>query len=262
MTRYKRLPVAVCLQNVTVCCCSYPATVECAAAGAAAAGSAVGRPLVGPAAASAAVGGDDGRCRSWSVSPRRTDEEEPDGHQAAGSAGALEEALGAVIAERVREFRLQLGLTVGQLAELTSLSKGMLSKIENAQASPSLATLARLSGALKVPVTAFFRGLDEEQDVLHVKAGRGLDIEHKGSGPGHRYQLLGTMRAPHNSLETLLVTLTDRAEEFPLYQHPGTELIYMIAGRIEYLCGNSAYLLEPGDAMQFVGEVAARPDER
>ena len=178
---------------------------------------------------------------------------------AVGSPGALEEALGAVIAERVREFRLHLGLTVGQLAELTSLSKGMLSKIENAQASPSLATLARLSGALKVPVTAFFRGVNEEQDVLYVKAGRGLDIEHKGSGPGHRYQLLGTMRAPHNSLETLLVTLTDRAEEFPLYQHPGTEMIYMIAGRIEYLCGNSAYLLEPGDTMQFVGEVPHGP---
>ncbi len=182
-----------------------------------------------------------------------------DDRLAVGSPDALEEALGAVIAERVREFRLHLGLTVGQLAELTSLSKGMLSKIENAQASPSLATLARLSGALKVPVTAFFRGLNEEQDVLHVKAGRGLDIEHKGSGPGHRYQLLGTMRAPYNSLETLLVTLTDRAEEFPLYQHPGTEMIYMIAGRIEYLYGDSPYLLEPGDAMQFVGEVPHGP---
>jgi DNA-binding XRE family transcriptional regulator len=187
------------------------------------------------------------------------DKGEPHEHPAAGSPGTLEEALGAVIAERVREFRLRLGLTVGQLAELTSLSKGMLSKIENAQASPSLATLARLSGALKVPVTAFFRGLNEEQDVLYVKAGRGLDIEHKGSGPGHRYQLLGTMRAPHNSLETLLVTLTDRAEEFPLYQHPGTELIYMIAGRMEYLYGDSYHLLEPGDAVQFVGEVPHGP---
>jgi transcriptional regulator with XRE-family HTH domain len=178
---------------------------------------------------------------------------------AAESTGPLEEALGAVIAERVREFRLQLGLTVGHLAEVTGLSKGMLSKIENAQASPSLATLARLSEALKVPVTAFFRGLNEEQDVLVVKAGRGLDIEHKNSGPGHRYQLLGSMRAPHNTLETLLVTLTERAETFPLYQHPGTELIYVISGRLEYMCGNSRYLLEPGDAMQFVGEVPHGP---
>ncbi len=188
-----------------------------------------------------------------------TDSEDDDAE--ASRAGALEEALGAVIAERVREFRLVLGLTVGQLAELTGLSKGMLSKIENAQASPSLATLARLAQALKVPVTAFFRGrgLNEEQDVLVVKAGRGLDMQHKNSGPGHRYQTFGSMRAPHNSLESLLVTLTERAT-FSLYQHPGTELIYMISGRMEYLYGSSRYLLEPGDAMQFVGEVPHRPN--
>jgi transcriptional regulator with XRE-family HTH domain len=176
-----------------------------------------------------------------------------------GSGSALEDALATVIADRVRELRLQLGLTVGHLAELTGLSKGMLSKIENAQASPSLATLARLSGSLKVPVTAFFRGLNEEQDVLHVKVGRGLTIDHKGSGPGHLYQSLGAMRAPHNTLEPLLTTLTTRADTFPLYQHPGTELIYMITGRMEYLCGDSRYLLEPGDTMQFVGEVPHGP---
>src|SRR5262249_55343230 len=176
------------------------------------------------------------------------------------SDGTLEDALWAIIAARGREFGLQLALTVGQLAELTGLSKNMLSKIENAQASPSLATLARLSEALKVPVTAFFRGLNEEQDVLYVTAGRGLDIQHKGSGPGHRYQSLGTMRAPHNSLETLLVTLTERADTFPLYQHAGTELIYMITRRMEYLYGSARYLLEPKDALQFVGEVPHGPN--
>ena len=191
--------------------------------------------------------------------PAADDEREPDGQPAAGSAGALEEALGAVIAERVREFRLHLGLTVGQLAELTSLSKGMLSKIENAQASPSLATLARLSEALQVPVTAFFRGLNEEQDVLFVKAGQGLDIEHKGSGAGRRYELLGIMRAPNNNLEPVRVTLTERSNTFPLYQHAGTELIYMLSGRMEYGYGSSRYLLESGDALQFVGGVPHGP---
>src|SRR5260370_21156220 len=175
------------------------------------------------------------------------------------SPGGLEEALGTAIAARVREFRLQLGWTVGQLAAQSGLSKGMLSKIENAQPSPSLATLARLSEALQLPVTAFFRGLNEEQHVIYVKAGRGLDIEHKNSGPGHRYQTLGTMRAPHNTLETLLVTLTERADTFPHYQHPGTELTYMITGRLGYLYGNSRYLLEPGDTMQFVGELPHEP---
>lgn len=172
-----------------------------------------------------------------------------------------EEALAAVIADRVREFRRRLGWTVGRLATESHLSKGMLSKIENMQASPSLATLARLSEALRVPVTAFFRGLSEEQDVVFVKAGSGLDIHHKGSGPGHRYQMLGTMRAPHDSLEPMLVTLTERTEMFPLYQHAGTELIFMISGKMEYAYGSARYLLEPGDTLQFVGEVMHGPGD-
>jgi len=171
----------------------------------------------------------------------------------------LEGELHATIARRVREYRQERGLTVGQLGDESGISKGMLSKIENAQASPSLATLARLSEALKIPVTAFFRSLNEEQDSLFVKAGRGLDIQHKGSGPGHRYQSLGTMRAPHNKLEALLVTLTQRADVFPLYQHPGTELLHMITGRLEYIYGDTRYLLEPGDTVQFVGEIPHGP---
>ncbi|MPZ00408.1 MAG: helix-turn-helix domain-containing protein [Actinophytocola sp.] len=173
----------------------------------------------------------------------------------------LEEALSSVIAQRVREFRQQLGWTVGRLATASGLSKGMLSKIENMQTSPSLATLASLSQALSVPVTAFFRGLSEEQDVVFVKAGSGLDIHHKGSGPGHRYQMLGAMRAPHDRLEPILVTLTERSEMFPLYQHAGTELIFMISGKMEYAYGSARYLLEPGDTLQFVGEVMHGPAE-
>lgn len=171
----------------------------------------------------------------------------------------LEESLAGVIAERVREFRLRHGWTMGHLAEVCGLSKGMLSKIENAQASPSLATLARLAEALSVPFTAFFRGLSEEQDAIFVKAGGGLAIEHRGSGTGHRYQTLGTMRAPHDRLEPMLVTLTERTETFPMYQHAGTELIFMISGRMEYCYGSSRYVLEPGDTLQFVGDVMHGP---
>jgi transcriptional regulator with XRE-family HTH domain len=174
-------------------------------------------------------------------------------------AGDLERALGSVIAQRVREYRQQLGLTVGQLAGVSDLSKGMLSKMENAQASPSLSTLARLSTALGVPITAFFRGLDEEHDVLYVKAGQGLDIVDKGSRAGHRYQLLGSMRGPNTRMEPVLVTLMERFEVFPAYQHQGTELIYMLSGCMEYSVGNASYELEAGDALQFNGEVTHGP---
>lgn len=172
---------------------------------------------------------------------------------------SLEHAVGAVIAARLREFRQQMTLTVAQLAAMSGLSKGMLSKLENSQTSPSLSTLTRLAAALDVPLTAFFRGLDEERDVLFVKAGKGFDILHKGSSSNHRYQLLGSMRGAHQRLEPVLVTLLQRTEVFPLYQHHGTELLYMLSGQMEYGLGATTYVLEPGDALQFDGEVTHGP---
>ena len=77
-----------------------------------------------------------------------------------GTPEPAEQAIHAAIARQVRTQRRQLGLTVAQLSERSGISKGMLSKIENAQASPSLATLARLASAVGVPVTSFFRGLE------------------------------------------------------------------------------------------------------
>jgi transcriptional regulator with XRE-family HTH domain len=175
------------------------------------------------------------------------------------SSPGIEHALGLHIAERIREYRQQLGMSGSQLALASGLSKGMLSKLENGQVSPSLATLVRLSDALQVPVTAFFRGLDEERDVLFVKAGQGMDISARGSRKAHRYQLLGSMRGPNKRMEPVLVTLHARTEVFPLYQHAGTELIYVLSGEMVYGVGGSEYTLEAGDTLQFNGEVSHGP---
>src|SRR4051794_18905360 len=99
----------------------------------------------------------------------------------------------ATIARRLRDYRLDLDWTMTQLAGRSGVSKAMLSKIESAQTTPALAALSRRGEALAVPVTAFFRGLDDEQDMLRVKAGRGLDIQDRGSGVRRSYQSLGRM---------------------------------------------------------------------
>src|SRR5262249_58499686 len=69
----------------------------------------------------------------------------------------------------------------------------------------------------------------------------------------------GTRPAHTNPREPLRVTLTERSNTFPLYQHAGTELIYMLSGRMEYGYGSSRYLLESGDALQFIGGVPHGP---
>jgi transcriptional regulator with XRE-family HTH domain len=164
-----------------------------------------------------------------------------------------------VIGERVRELRLGLGLTMEQLALDAGLSLGMLSKIENGQTSPSLTSLTALANAAEVPLTALFRGLDDEQDAIVVRAGQGLEIGHKGDGPGRRYQDLGSLRGPLRQIEPVLVTITDADEIFPLFQHGGVELIYMLSGVVEYGYGAKRYTLGPGDTMQLHGDVPHGP---
>ena len=137
----------------------------------------------------------------------------------------------------------------------------MLSKIENAQVSPSLATLARLAEALDVPLTSFFRGFDEERDAIFVKAGHGAEIRREDAAAGHHYQQLGFMRGQHRRMTPQLVTLTKGVEVFPLYQHPGTEFLYMLEGVMAYGHGRAVYVLEPGDALQFDGEASHGPVE-
>jgi DNA-binding XRE family transcriptional regulator/quercetin dioxygenase-like cupin family protein len=169
--------------------------------------------------------------------------------------------LEAAIARQVRTYRQAAGLSVAEMAVRVGVSKAMLSKIENAQTSCSLTTLGRLAAGLEVPVTALFRGIDADREAVYVPAGSGAQIVRRGSRVGHHYQLLGALRGPHKRMEAVMVTLTESSEVFPLFQHPGTELLFMLEGVLVYGHGDARYTLHPGDALQFDGEGAHGPDE-
>ncbi len=164
-----------------------------------------------------------------------------------------------VVGERVRDARRALGLTMAQFAEIAEISLGMVSKIEHGQTSPSLSTLTRLAHASEVPITAFFRGLDEEHDVVIVRAGERLEVLHEGTRPGHIYEDLGSLRGPHRIIEPMMVTLESSDDVFPLFQHEGVEFLHMLEGSMDYGYGPKTYRLGAGDTLQIHGEVAHGP---
>ncbi len=174
-----------------------------------------------------------------------------------GERRLLEESIGRA----ARYFREKTGLTIQELATAAGISAGMLSKVENGSTSPSLTTLQALSSALNVPVTALFRGFEETRDATFVKAGKGLTIERRGTRAGHQYELLG--HTPHGPVvvEPYLITLTEAADVFPIFQHPGLEFLYMLEGELVYRHGNRVYELEPGDTLFFDSEAAHGPEE-
>jgi transcriptional regulator with XRE-family HTH domain len=175
--------------------------------------------------------------------------------------GARENRLEVAIGHQVREFRIKLGMTVADLGRQAGLSAGMMSKIENGVTSPSLSTLQALSGALNVPVTAFFRKFEEHRDATFIKAGQGLLIERRGTRAGHQYQLLGHSIGKSLVVEPYLVTLNETSDVFPLFQHAGQEFIYLLEGEVGYRHSDKVYTMTPGDSLFFDADAPHGPEE-
>jgi len=173
-----------------------------------------------------------------------------------------ERNLEAAIGREVRAFRRQQGLTVADLAQVTGLSIGMLSNIENGITSPSLTTLQVLSHAFSVPVTAFFKSYEERREVQHVQAGDHIEVERRGTRSGHQYNLLGHIGSNNSGVvvEPYLITLSTEADIFPTFQHEGLELLYMLEGEVTYRHGDKLFHLKPGDSLFFDADARHGPE--
>jgi transcriptional regulator with XRE-family HTH domain len=172
--------------------------------------------------------------------------------------GALERYLG----NAVRDLRQRHGLTIADVAERAAISRGMLSKIENAQTATSLDTLTRLARALGVSLSTLFRNYDvPEGSAQLVKNGEGMEVVRRGTKRGHTYHLLAYDQGPTKLFEPFLITIDSESATFPVFEHPGTEFLYMLEGRMEYRHGQHTYLLTPGDSLTFRGEVPHGPEK-
>jgi transcriptional regulator with XRE-family HTH domain len=169
---------------------------------------------------------------------------------------SLEQTIGA----QVRALRTRLGLKSAELAAAAGISGSLMSKIENGQVSPSLSTLQSLATALNVPIALLFAATEERRDCSYVRAGEGVVIERSGTKAGHQYRLLGHSLAGDLAVEPYLITLSPEAVPYTAFQHAGTELIYMLTGRVAYRHADRTYELGPGDTLMFDASAAHGPE--
>ena len=173
-----------------------------------------------------------------------------------------EKILEIAIGREVRAHRRQKKITVAEFAQLTGISTGMISKIENGNTSPSLSTLQTLSDALGVTLTSFFRRFEESRTAIHTKAGEGVEMERAGTRAGHQYNLLGHIgsNASGVMVEPYLITLNEESDIFPTFQHDGIETLYMLEGEVSYRHGDHLYVLQPGDTLFFDADAPHGPE--
>jgi transcriptional regulator with XRE-family HTH domain len=151
------------------------------------------------------------------------------------------------VGSRLTYLRNERGLSMRSLAKASGLSTNALSMIERSQSSPSISTLFKISEALGVPITAFFRDEPPLQDIVYCKASQRKQIQI----PSGLWEGLGGESYKGN-VEPFLFTLEPNASSgSQMMIHTGQEFVFCIRGELEYTVEDKKYRLEEGDNLIF-----------
>lgn len=151
------------------------------------------------------------------------------------------------IGHKIKQLRIQKGLTLEELASRSELTKGFLSQMERNLTSPSIATLNDIVEALGSSLSEFFREDKEEQIVFHKKD---FFVDERGNYTVH-WIVPNTQK---NEMEPIMVELPQGGESFVMDPHSGEEFGYVAEGCVTLVCGEESHVIHKGETFYLSGK--------
>jgi transcriptional regulator with XRE-family HTH domain len=149
----------------------------------------------------------------------------------------------------LKHARLVKGLTLRQVSEQAGCSESLLSKIENNRATPSIATLHKITAALGTNISAIFEANGDGQAIIIEPHDRPVFI----SAEGIQLERLIPF-APGRLLQASIHLIAPQGADEPVV-HQGEELGYVLEGELEIIVGGKSYLAKTGTAFIFRSEI-------
>jgi len=153
------------------------------------------------------------------------------------------------IAQRIKNRRIELGLSIREAARLTDTSPSTIQKIESNEMVPSIAILMKIARGLNQKVTSFFENASEPQKVVLVRhderrsttiPASGLKVEDLGS----------SMEDARLEASILTIEKGGSSGKDPLI-HEGEEIKFCMKRKIVYTISDEEFVLEAGDCIHF-----------
>jgi transcriptional regulator with XRE-family HTH domain len=164
-----------------------------------------------------------------------------------------------VIAKKIKEIRLQQGVTLSDLSKRTVLSKGLLSKIENGRTIPSLPVFMTIAKALNTNPKDFFEDsrIQSGQHYLHLKRSNYISAK-KEDRLGFDYNFIFSQMLSPCRMQTYLLTINPKSENKTTITD-GYEFKHMLHGHCDYHIGDEILKLEKGDSLYFDASIPHMP---
>lgn len=147
------------------------------------------------------------------------------------------------IGQRMKELRIQYGLTQQELADRAELTKGFISQLERNQNSPSVGTLLDIIQCLGTTPAEFFADEEPEQIVFREE-----DYFEKADAVKNRRVEWIVPNAQKNAMEPVRLTLHSGGTSEIHLPHEGEEFGYVIKGTIRITYGGKTQIVRAGEA--------------
>jgi transcriptional regulator with XRE-family HTH domain len=154
------------------------------------------------------------------------------------------------IGEKIKELRLEKKLTINDISQRTSLTKSLISQIENGKSLPSLKSLLAITKALETTVGYLFSADTDTGDIV-VKASNRKMISTKN---GVTLFLL-TPDLRNRKVEFLSVIYEKGSSSGLLHTHSGEEYGIVLKGKLNVAIKDESYILEEGDSIVINSEI-------
>lgn len=159
------------------------------------------------------------------------------------------------VGEKITSIRIQKNITVDELAERCGFTTGMMAKVEENEAIPSLGHLIKVARALGVRLGTFLDDMDQLGPVVTRSGDEKKGISFSGKNNTTRLDLNFFAMASDKSgrhMEPFLVEINpSTGSDFAQSSHEGEEFIYVLKGNIEINYGKDVYLLSEGDSIYY-----------
>lgn len=155
---------------------------------------------------------------------------------------------------KIKALRLKKGLTLQQLATLTDLTKGYLSKIESAAQPPPVATIQAIARALGTDMDEFFGGVAPETG----EESSNLDWLRARDASAAEPKRVYTYRPLVNHFRNKFMApflMRIRHGETDSFKHDSEEFLYVAEGAVDFLYEGKTRRLETGDGLYFNARV-------
>ncbi|MCQ2523265.1 MAG: helix-turn-helix domain-containing protein [Lachnospiraceae bacterium] len=150
------------------------------------------------------------------------------------------------IGQKLKDLRVQKGLTQEELADRTELSKGFISMVERDLTSPSISTLVDILQCLGTNLSDFFANSEDNQIVF----GPNDYFEKTDDELGNTIEWI-IPNAQKNEMEPIRITLKPNGKTFLDTPHEGEEFGYVLQGSLSITIGNKVYKAKSGESFYY-----------